>query len=430
MTARPFWEAARALARRLSEQVSARRGEALWLRDYPAAVDGDVGRVVLGVARGGVHRSCAVVNDLGSLVTITIERRREGAAVWQCLLGREPGIAAAIDAIDEALSELFGAPSPDDADGVPRAAALEASPGMLDAALAMLDGLGQTLAVPEGRWRLELWGEDRPTAGASISLAGGPHAWDHLITCSADARGARLRFPAAAMGATDATLTLPTLAALVGALADAAALARAAIDGRAAFRARVPSALGVAERLAEALRAEGLAGAAANGGRDDGFPTRWPRATVVEKIRRAEHPLIELKEEAATSAPADSSRSTPPRSPVVAVTIDDHVTRILDEPQLEAELPELLAHAKRRAARLTPARLIHRQLYEVLQPFHGLSVGQRVRYTGCHSDPRGEVTEYRFGDAAQGQPQITLLDDRDRAVLKALHLHLAHVRRP
>lgn len=514
------WEAARALARHLGEQVSAQRGEALWLRDYPAAAPGEIGRVVLGVARRSVHRSCAVVSDLGAQLTITVEEEREGTAVWTSFRGSQERTPQAVKLIGEAIEQRFGgltlplkdggaelgegpeigelpqprrelpqprrgaearfqpvtaaseSPQHNPGEGVQKGlgatpevesgtaseleseselrrrlrllgalAAADQRPGLLDAGYALLDSLGQMLAVPEARWRLELWGEGRSAGGVSISLSGGPHAWEHLVQITADRRGALLRVPGAEMLAAEISLLAPTLAALAGLLGHVAALARAAVDGRATFRARTFSALHVAERLAAALRTTGSADdqvphAHASGGSDEGFPARWPRATLVERLAR-DHLIAELEER--KFAPVAPTRSYPnwdvgpewdepappaPPRPCVAVTIDGRQVHLFDDAELTAQLPELLGRARRLVHRLTPGRLGIDQIYEVLEPFAGLERGLRLRYAECHSDPRGEVTEYRFYALAAGRPLVSIVEYADGGVLRELHRYL------
>jgi hypothetical protein len=458
------WEATRAAARQLGELVSAKRGESLWLRDYPAGAEGDVGRVVVGVAHRGVHRSCAVVCDLGVSISISVEVQRKGASVLCVFRGNEQGLREASDAIAGALEAAYGAsvpamelereledqleaqpasplPSPplldDDEQAFRRnlrllgaASTKDQRPGLLDAGYAVLDVLGQLLAVPEGRWRLELWGEAQAQSGASISLVGGPHQWEHLVGITVGREGAVLRVPGAAMGAAEHVLKAPTVAALAGLLGNVGALVRQAVDGRAGFRARALSAPRVAQRLAEALRGARLPHAVAVGGSDEGFPRRWPRAQVVERTGGGEHPLIEL-EEGAEPLPASPGRDgggarevAAAPAPFVALTIDDHTVRIVDEGGLAALLPDLLARAQARAARLTPARLALEQVYEVISPFHGLSRGARLRYAALHSDPRGEQYEYRFASTSGGAP-ISLVEYRDDEILRELHRYLA-----
>lgn len=469
------WEATRAAARQLGELVSARRGESLWLRDYPAAVDGDIGRVVVGVAHRGVHRSCAVVCDLGVSISISVEMQRKGTSVLVGFRGNEAGIRDASEAIASALEAAFG-PSPggtavelenerDEAREGSAASSAAASlslahdpvfdlahdderafrrslrllgaastkdqrPGLLDAGYAVLDGLGTLLAVPEARWRLELWGEDSAHSGASVSLVGGPHHWEHLVTLTAARDGAIIKVPGASMGAAEHALRASTVASLAGLLGNVGALVRQAVDGRAGFRARALSALGIAQRLAEALP-----GAVARGGGDEGFPQRWPRAQVVERAAGG-YALVEL-EEGVEAEPAqrtspnsvhrDPGGAEEPRGPFVALSVDDYRARVFDEAGLSPLLPELIARAQARAARVTPERLSLEQVYEVISPFRELPCGTRLRYAACHSDPRGEQYEYRFTRLSDGA-LISLVDYRDDEVLRELHRYLALAR--
>lgn len=504
------WEATRAAARLLGELVSARRGEALWLRDYPAAVDGDVGRVVLGVAHRGVHRSCAVVSDLGATISISVEEQRQGASVLRAFRGNEPGVREAAETVAAALEAAFGpsalrienviengrgkgaeggiesgveggiesgiesgtesgvesgdAPSHrgssdervtarqreerderderDEDEGPPppsreederafrrhlrllgAASTKDQRPGLLDAGYAVLDGLGQQLAIPEGRWRLELWGEDGARSGASVSLVGGPHAWEHLVAITAGRDGAVLTVPGAAMGAADHALRATTVAALAGLLGNVASLVRQAVDGRAGYRARPLSALRTAHHLAEALRAARVARVTAAGGSDEGFPRRWPRAQVVERGERGDYPLVELEEGAPAPGPPSSAVGEA-SGPFVAIAIDDYRARIFDEAGLAPLLPELVARAAARATRITPERLALEQVYEVLEPFNGVPRGAKLRYAACHSDPRGEQYEYRFLPLGGGGP-VSLVDYRDGQILRQLHRYLA-----
>lgn len=467
-----IWEATRAAARLLGELVSARRGESLWLRDYPAAAEGDVGRVVLGVAHRGVHRSCAVVCDLGAIISISVEEQRQGASVLRAFRGNEPGVRQAAETVAAALEAAFGPsalrienaiengsenaiedrsgagrPPPlardagaaarprEEAGGSPpptsreederafrrhlrllgAASTKDQRPGLLDAGYAVLDGLGQQLAIPEGRWRLELWGEDSARSGASVSLAGGPHAWEHVVAITAGRDGAVLTVPGAAMGAADHVLRAPTVAALAGLLGNVGSLVRQAVDGRAGFRARPLSALRTAHHLAEALREARVARVTAAGGGDEGFPRRWPRARVVERGERGDYPLAELEE----GAPAGGASG-----PFVTIAIDDYRARVFDEADLAPLLPELVERAAARAARITPERLSLEQVYEVLEPFNGVPRGAKLRYAACHSDPRGEQYEYRFLPLGGGGP-VSLVDYRDDQILSQLHRYLA-----
>lgn len=489
------WEATRAAARFLGELVSARRGESLWLRDYPAAVEGDIGRVVLGVAHRGVHRSCAVVCDLGATIAISVEEQRQGAAVLRAFRGNEPGVREAAATVAAALEAAFGpsalrienvienglgkgadsgveggvegglergrAPSrrgssDERVTALPReereargedegppptsreederafrrhlrllgaASTKDQRPGLLDAGYAVLDGLGQQLAIPEARWCLELWGEDGARSGASVSLVGGPHAWEHLVAITAGRDGAVLTVPGAAMGAADHVLRATTVAALAGLLGNVGSLVRQAVDGRAGYRARPLSALRTAHHLAEALRAARVARVSAAGGGDDGFPRRWPRAQVVERGERGDYPLVELEEGAPPPGPP-SAASGEASGPFVTLAIDDYRTRIFDEAGLAPLLPELVARAAARAARITPERLSLEQVYEVLEPFNGVPRGAKLRYAACHSDPRGEQYEYRFLPLGGGGP-VSLVDYRDDQILRQLHRYLA-----
>lgn len=430
------WEHARQLAHQLAARTCELRGEALWLRDYPASTPGDVGQIVLGVARRGVHRSCAVVSHLGAVSTITAEVRRGGTCALLAFRGTDAGVQEAAAVIAAAL-ETPGASSPAglDADAgaadagpaLDEEAALrrrlrllgatstaDQRPGLLDAGYAALDGLGQQLAVPGGRWALELWGHDQAASGVSVSLRGGDHAWPQLVMVRADGGGATLRVPGAALGAPDHVQTAPTVAELAAQLAAVVSLVRAAVDGRAAFRARPRSAHRLAEQLAHELRARGgIPSAAASGERDQDFPRRWPSARVVERLAGDEHVLIELQEQ----APA----------PSILVTVDDLVVLVRTDRELEDHLPALLERSRQRAARLTPQRLGTEQIYQVLEPFLGLARGLRLRFAGRHGDPRGEVLEYRFTVLGDGT-HLALVDGPDNAVLDQLHRHLAPVR--
>ena len=478
------WEATQKIARGLAEQVSARCQETLWLRDYPAATAGDVGRVVIGIARNGVHRSCAVVNDLETLVTIAVEAERKGAAALQSFRANAAGCKDAIEAMHAAIEASYGAASeldrqtglaalaPSEAQALlsepaRQAAAAQAAaqaqrrrlqalgalsaetqrPGLLDVGHAVLDVLGQVLAVPEGRWRLELWGEGDPAAGAGITLAGGPHQWTYLVQMSAGQQGAVIRVRSGVIGGADHVLTSPTVSSLIAQLANVARLVRAAVDGRAGFRARPLTARRLAEQLAEALRGAQVATSlSVSGGSDEKFPAGWPVAHVVEHAGASEHWLATLQE-GAQAAPPPSERTSWPNGdsgsgtesgPFVTITLGEQVVRLFSEAALADHLPALIAAAAAVIARLTPARLQLTHLYEVIEPFRELQRGLRLRYVACNSDPRGEVCEHRFhvveaaaSAASSGSPPIptvvSLVDYSDDAILTALHRYLAPV---
>lgn len=416
------------MAHELAALVSAQRGEALWLREYPAQVDDDPGRLILGVARDGLHQSRAVVSDVGAFATISIEVERAGvcglAAFAATPAGRASAAAALIAELDAAPGDGDRVDAPGNGDRVDAPSPLAVAralagarrrPGLLDAAVAVLDHLGQTLAVPEARWRLELWGHDHDAgAGASISLCGGPHAWPRLVTVGADRRGARWRVPGSTLGSPDHELEASTVDALTAQLSSTSALARAAVDGRAAFRARPNLPRLLARRLARALRERARLDADVVEPAED-FPYRAPAAEVVEVERGRAHALAALR---ALPRPGTNDDA-------VEVVIDDHRLTLTGEEALVPHLDELVRLARQLASRLTPARLTVEQVYQVLTPLAGLEPGQRVRFTGLDEAPRADACEYRFSVLGAQGGWLRLVDPLDAAVLAELHRYLS-----
>lgn len=254
---------------------------------------------------------------------------------------------------------------------------------------------------------------------------------------TADHAGVSVRVPGASMGTADLVQRAETVTALADALPGLLSGVRAAVDGRAMFRARGLTALGLAQHLCAALREhDELTNVFAQGGLDDGFPRRWPKAEVVQRQSAGSVPLVALEERPA-SASTDASGPTSAQglAPCVVISIDGHEVKVCpaQAPErahpLDELMPDLLARARRRAARLTPLHLEVDQRYEVLAPFGGCQPGQALRFLGRHADLRGDLLEYRFATLDGDGAQLTLVDGPDRHVLDELHRYLARAGR-
>jgi hypothetical protein len=393
---------AQAVARRIAALASGRLGEPLWLRDYPVEIVGEIGRVVVGLSRGALHRVIALVHDLGSMRTATVEvTRPDGPAIEGHQLRGGTDEAAIAAAIAAAVA--------DRAEPWPL--------GLLDAGYGLLDALGQRLGVPGGRWRLSTWGEwDPRRSGVSVELAGGPHEWTDLISIGpADARVA-IRIHGARMGAGPSTRTVATPGELIDALGGIVDDVRAAIDGRATFRAR-PGVAGFARELVDAIRsAHALRGTLRVAARDAaGFPDTWPTATIERVDDQGGHTYVAL---------ADSPAG-------VTVTVDTPRGPYPDFAAAAADLPAILDEIRAAGERLRPDHLIKGRIYTVLAPIvaAGMRVepGTRLRFIGIDHVPREEFAIYRFTAADAGDARLELAGyhDRDVEVLRRLHELLA-----
>lgn len=373
-----------AVARRVAEQVSAERGETLWLRDYPVEVEGEVGRVVIGVARGELYRVVALVSDLGSLQSAVVEvATAQGPTLRGHQLGgarREGAVAAAIAAA------ICDWPEPRPL-------------GLLDAAYGIFDALGQRLAVAGSPWRVDLWDGDR--SGVSVELYG-DHEWRGLISIRPAPGGVIVRIPAAQMCGAERTRTVATFDGLRDELDGLIDDARAAIDARAAFRARPDSIEAVGNLLIKAIRsAKALRGkirlSIEDGG---GFPHAWPTAMIEGHVK-----LVES---------ADG----------ITVSVDNPYGPYRGFTAMAADLAALLAEIRIAGDRLSPEHLIEGRIYQVIAPLpvmgQQIAPGTQLQFIGRESHPRDAVTTFRF----------TILDlstdnDADIAILRRLHEFLA-----
>jgi hypothetical protein len=393
---------AQAVARRVAARVSARIGEPLWLRDYPVDVDGEIGRVVLGVSYGTLHRAVGVVSDLGAIKSAAIEvAADDGPALRGFQLGDDGKEAALAEAIVAAI-----------------AARGEAWPlGLLDAGYGLYDVIGQRLGVADSGWRLTTWGEwDDRASGVSVELYG-EHAWTDLISVRSTPAGVAVAIPAPVMAGTEHLRLLATPGALVDALGGIVDDVRAAVDARAAFRARPDGIAGFGRQLLEAVReAHALRGSlrlAVTEG--SGFPRTWPTAAIERVDDRGGHRRVALAETAAG----------------VAVTVD---TAFGPYPSFAAAAPDLariLAEVRAAADRLRPDQLVPGRIYQAIAPIRaaGMSIepGTRLLFEGVDHVPREGFAIYRFTIAGAGDTRLELTQyaDADVAILARLHEVLA-----
>jgi hypothetical protein len=373
---------AQAVARRVAERVSARAGETLWLRDYPAAAVGEVGRVVIGVERAALHRVVAAVSDLGSMCSAVVEERGPGLC----------GYSLGDEAKEEVLAGAIAAAMAARGDAWPL--------GLLDAAVGVLDALGQRLGVAGSGWRWTTWGEwDDRQQGASVELFG-EHAWPDLISIrQAHPDAVRVVVPAAAIGAPERERVLATPGALVDALGGIIDDVRAAVDARAAFRVRPDGIAAFGGRLLDALRARGVAAARLVVAEGAGFPRAWPTASIDR---------VALAESAAG----------------VTVTIDGAFGPYPTFAEAARDLDRIAAEARVAADRLRPDRLVVGRIYRVIAPIRaaGASVepGARLRYLGVDHVPREGFAIHRFDGL-----ELAEYADADAAILARLHELLA-----
>jgi hypothetical protein len=372
---------ARAVARRAAERASKTLGEALWLREYPAEVDGDVGRVVIGVAREaamsggdvdseietgtgtgtgtGEHRAIAVVSDLGSMRSAIVEGAIDGGRIE----GRSLSNVDAIDGFGDAIATAI------------RARAERWPLGVIDATTAIFDGLRMRLGVMGSRWRVTTWGEwtpDRPS-GMAVELAG-DHEWPAMIAISGrSGGGVTVVVPPAAMDTPPRERSLDAPAALAEVLAVIVEETRAAVDGRATFRARPDGLPSVIGRLAEALTGAGLVGVRSTW--NDRFPSGWPTGTIYHRDDHGDHACATLTE-----------------------SIDGIVVRVGRATLIgDAIAGDGLAAAMRADdARLSVRTIRRRASFDVIAPFGHLAAGDRIQLLDVEYHPRDGGAEYVF----------------------------------
>jgi hypothetical protein len=359
---------AQAIARRIAAAASARIGEPLWLRDYPAPVDGEIGRVVLGVARDGLHRTIGVISDLGAIVTATIEHERR-------LRGHQLGDeAAVVEAIAVATREPLG---------------------LLDAGYAVFDMLQQCLAVAGSAWRLSTWGEWGDTSGVSVELYG-THAWGDLISIRGTTDAVRIAIPASVMEAPDREHLVSEPPALVAALPMIVDEVRAAIDARATARTRPDGIADFGHRLLAALRVRGTLAIR------DQFPRAWPTATI-------DAAFVSLAETAAG----------------VTVTVDSTFGPY--RAFADAELVAIAAEVRAATKRLRPGKLVAGRSYVTIAPVRALASGTRLLFVAVDHVPREGFAIYRFTSAGSGDTHLELCEDSDAdaELLARIHTWLA-----
>lgn len=397
---------AQTVARRVAKLVSERIGAALWLRDYPVSVDGEIGRVVLGVERGTLHRAIAVVADLGSATSAVYETAVPALRGHQ--LGnrdKEAALAEAIATVIRARDSATGGPWP---------------LGLLDAGYGILDAMTQRLGVAGSSWRLATWGEwDDLASGVSVELYG-DHDWRDLISIRPGPGAVTIAIPAAIMAGTEHVRMLATPGALVDALGGIVDDVRSAVDGRAAFRGRAEGIQQFGQRLIDVLRSrEALRGTVRLALREgSGFPRTWPSATVERVDDRGAHGYATLAETAAG----------------VTVTVDTAFGPYPTFTAAAVDLDAITAEVRTAVDRLRPDHLEPGRIYRVIAPIRGVSmlVGPpaRVRFVGVDYHPRDDVAIYRFAVVdpdAERALELAEHSDADLAILRRLHEVLAAV---
>lgn len=394
---------AQQVARRVAGMVSEQIGETLWLRDYPVAVEGEIGRVVLGVERGALHRAIAIVADLGPVTSAVYE------TATPALRGHQLGNADKERALAEAIATVIRAR--DSATGEPWPL------GLLDAGYGILDAMTQRLGVAGSGWRLSTWGEWTDlSSGVSVELYG-DHDWPDLISIRPAPGGVTVAIPAAVMAGTEHIRLLATPGALVDELGSIITEARTAVDARAAFRARPEGLQQFGQRLIDVLRStQALRGTIRLSIREgSGFPRTWPTATVDRVDDAGAHSYATLAETAAG----------------VTVTVDTAFGPYPSFAAADADLDAIVAQVRIAADRLRPDHLVPGRIYRVIAPIRaaGMTVEPptRLLFVGIDYIPREGFAIYRFTAAGAGSTSLALAEDSDTdiAILGRLHEVLA-----
>lgn len=398
---------AQRLARRIAERVSSARGEALWLRDYPAQVDGDVGFVALGVAEAvdvatagtALWRAIALVSDLGPVRTLERAGRRGGVAA---VVGDQGEGDADVVRHGDELARVLEQGWLD-----------EVGLGALEAGVALLDGLGATLGVLDSRWRLGAfgqWDERVGASGAYVELAGA-HEWERMVWLTQEARGVTISLPPDAFGKERIAIGAASpaeLAASLGALREAA---QRAVDARATFWARPFSAAKAGKRLESVLReAEVGPGRVRFDGADGaGFPVAWPQGTLWRVDRLGSHAVAVLRESSAG----------------VEIAAGREIFRCATAAELDACLDAIVEAARETAARLTTDKLEPGACYKVVRAFGSLEEGAKIRFVRRQHVVYDGFDIHHFERDPSGEPiALYEIDPSVEGALRELHLHL------
>lgn len=369
-------------ARRLQELVALRGAGPLTILPLPAAVPGDVGRLLL-LSSG---------RAVGALVDLLHMRH---------LLVQRP---AALEGLQAQAGEDAWA------DALAAACREKPAVGALEVARLMLDTLQHELPVEGGRWRLTTSGEwDRRGSGAGVEL-GGEKDVDLPGAFRAVQRdgGVEVYVHEAGIAAPLHSRSYSTMNAWSAAQPGLLEILRRSVAAREAFRRRTFTARAAAAWLAEAL--DGAApGALSLRSHDGSYPYSWPTAAVLRTGPVGEHPCVSLAESAEGLRVA-AGRWTRVYATLAALqaAVDEIRTAVVDE-----------------SRRLTPDKLKEHREYRVLKAFGTFKEGARIRYTGRSRDEREDGTTYHF-EAANKETCDSLSDGmtKDLEILDSLHDYL------
>jgi hypothetical protein len=333
------------------------------------------------------------VSDLGAICTVALLGERHGRPELVGWKAESAGIAEALAAAATS--------------GALERVGLSA----FDASFGLLDVLGQTLAVPNSRWRVGFWGEwdEHPTAtGGSVGL-GGEHAWDDLAWITQKPHGVEVQIWGDRMGAPAIHIALGTLDAFAGRATEVVAAMRRAIDGRATFRARPFSVGRVGERIERALRdAEALDGPLRFDRRED-FPRQWPSGTVWRIDHLGEHLVVDLHE----------------NEHGVGASVGLWAKVLDSDAALDAALPEIVAAAREARTWLTLDTLEPGATYELVsditQDRHVWPAGTRLRFDRSEYIFREGFSIHHFRVEADGtELMLHEADHEDLALVRTL----------
>lgn len=381
--AKSNFKSTKLLAQGIADLVSARLGESVLLRDYPAQTSGDVSCVLLGLLRESRWYALGTVSVLNDYASAEILTTHDGQLT---LVSYELNSRSAHEPCAESMAEYV------------RSGAMQQNPvTVIGAAFELLDSLQRSVSA-NGYWGLSstpkrhAW---QPPGEAMLHLRGAD-PWHNVVHLTQLDGGVEVLCAGSTVGSPGVTFTLWTLEQLDDSIPAALEAVRRALKGRTAFQSRSFRAIQVAHQVIRLLaKAEGLRGKLTPRECDqNGFPWKFPSVVVQRVDELGEHDCFTVTETAA------------------GVSMNANTTSLLvtSLTELEASFPQLLEAIRSELSLLTADKLVPGQLYEVVAPIElnktPIEPGTVLKF--CKSDHNyhdGETTYSFETQSAKPDPE-------------------------